>query len=152
MACEKARKSGKRTGQKRSRKDPPKQDRLLEELNRTRISMDGWMALLTAIENIPAEDRSFESLVIAAGEVFDDLDEALAAIIRWQAILRLVQREIIPGWFRKSDDPCDQGNDVWEVKTQIMQAAATAPIIVDEMERPYFDKDELLKAAFKLGK
>ena len=82
MACEKARKSGKRTGQKRSRKDPPKQDRLLEELNRTRISMDGWMALLTAIENIPAEDRSFESLVIAAGEVFDDLDEALAAIIQ----------------------------------------------------------------------
>ncbi len=152
MTSEKPRKPGRRTAQRRSRNNSPKQDRLLKGLNRTRIHMDDWMALLAALEEIPVESRGFESLVITAGETFDDFDEALAAIIRWQAILRLVEQEVLPGWFRKSDDPCDKENEVWEVRTQIMQAAATTPIIIDDKQRPYFDKDELLKAAFKIGK
>ena len=146
---EHTRKPRQKADPKRSRMRAPKRSRLLRQLNRTRIPISNWSAFLSILGDIPTETRDLKSLVITAGEVFDNFGEALAAIIRYQAIFRLLEQETLTGWYRRADD---QDNEVWEVRGQIMQAAATVPINTDDKQRPCFDKDELLKEAFKIGK
>lgn len=53
----------------------------------------------------------------------------------WQTLLKLLDQEALPGWYRRSGD---HKNVVWEVRGQIMQAAATVLIIVDDKQRSCF--------------
>ena len=53
----------------------------------------------------------------------------------WQTLLKLLDQEALPGWYRRSGD---HENVVWEVRGQIMQAAATVLIIVDDKQRSCF--------------
>lgn len=149
MTDKDTRKPGLKTDPNRSRPQIKNRDRLLRQINRTRIPMTGWSAFLLTLEDIPVDSRGFESFLITASEIFDNLDEAFAAIIRWQAVLHTIEKEVLTGWYRKTNDEDDE---TWEVRGQIMQAAASVHIIIDDMQRPCFDKDELLKEAFRLGK
>ena len=126
-----------------------KKDSILREINDNPLSREEVIAFVTEVAKLSPEDRDFEGHAITAIRVLERKPgKALSIVFRMEALVRLIDQGLLPGWCREPDSP----EDPWSVRLPIFAAAGVTPVFLDENGKVAFDKDELLKATFIQGK
>jgi len=128
---------------------PREQDAIITLINSNPLTRDEMVAYLKEVETIPHEDRCFETHAIAGFTVFqDEPDKTTSIMFRMEAIARMIERGLLPGW----SEPPDSSDGPWSVREALFAAVGVTPVLLNKDGKVVFNKDSLLKAVFQLGK
>jgi len=124
------------------------QDPIITLINSNPLTRDEMVAYLKEVETTPREDRCFETNAIAGFTVFQEPDKTTSIMFRMEAIARMIEQGLLPGWSEPPDNP----DGPWSVREALFAAVGVTPVLLNKDGKVVFDKDSLLKTVFQLGK
>ncbi len=118
---------------------------MLERINAVEVTREELVHVAQAIDELPAGERSFFSLMArVAEECRDEVEHAASVFFRIQALGRLLKTESLPGWAL----PAEETGGI-PVRGPLLMAATEVPILEDGRGRAAFDRDVLLQKALE---
>ena len=120
---------------------------VLGDINGTALPRDEFLRFVHETHLLDEDERDIRVFAETAARVFTENPATIsAALFRMEALARLVHEDIIPGW---TSDRLEDGSV--SVREDLFVAVAETPLVLRN-GKIVFDRDDLLKKAFEIGR